>query len=400
MEVASMGLQYPADWKFDAVVGPLPDGAHSEFADMVRTIASAYTPAKFVVETFKEHFGATSGSSTLDWAWSDLWPAMGSRLSNAVDFVDCFWGACEELREAEVKVPSARIINDLLRRHSVPLVIEPPHLRVTSADASVSDSPATAHGPAEFIRGPLLGQGAFGSVYHATRTTSVASFEYALKLLDPSPFVANREKAAARFRRESAALQRLQHRAIIPYIETGMLVGDQPYILMPLVKGQTLHQTSMIGDRSRLLLTFFEILSGLVYLHEQQVLHRDLKPSNIMVRDSDQQPLILDFGCAYLLDDHGEELLTTAHVGFAAYVPPEVFATPTLRHAKQDVYACGVMLYEAAAGRRPDPSDYLSLQHVDISLGSFDAIVRDALAPASRRIPTAQDFLERLQAVA
>ena len=78
--------------------------------------------------------------------------------------------------------------------------------------------------PTDFTRGRLLGQGAFGSVYHATRATSVASFEYALKLLDPIPFVANKERAAARFRRESAALQRLQHRAIISYIETDMLV--------------------------------------------------------------------------------------------------------------------------------------------------------------------------------
>jgi len=394
-----MGLQYPADWKFDGVVGALPNEAHWEFESLVRKIASAHTAPKSVVETFKEHFGATAGSSSLDWAWSDLGPAMAGRLPNAVDYVDCFWSACEELRADGAKVPSARTLNALLHRFAVPLVIEPPALRVTSADARVVDGPASTPPPSDFVRGRLLGQGAFGSVYHATRATSVASFEYALKLLDPSPFVANRDKAAARFRRESAALQRLQHRAIISYIETGMMVGDQPYILMPYVEGRTLRETSMVGDRARLLFTFSEILGGLDYLHTQQVLHRDLKPSNIIVRQSDQQPLILDFGCAYLLDEHGEQTLTTAYIGSAAYVPPEVFATPTLRHAKQDVYACGVMLYEAAAGHRPDPADYRSLQHVDITLGPFDAVVLDALAPAARRIPTARAFWERLQAL-
>lgn len=394
-------LQYPPDWKFEPPAIELPMQAHYEFLTLVGKIAVGQS-ASLVFETFKEYFGVTSSSSNISWAEEDMGRAMSGNLGDAVGYVARFWSAIDELRERELPIPSPRVLNTILRKYDVPLVIEPPVLRLAGADAVLlAEAPPASDIPARadrLIRGKKIGEGGFGTVYEATRTTSVTTFEYALKLLDPSPFLEDRDKAAARFARESKILQRLQHRAIVPYIETGMVDIHQAYILMPLISGTTLRETPM--DFGQVLWTFREIIGGLIYLHGRQVIHRDLKPSNIMVRASDYQPLILDFGCAYLFDDVPEKTLTTAHLGSAGYVPPEVLANPTLRDPRQDVYACGVMLYELLRGHRPVADDYAPLAAIIAGSASIDRLVLDAIAPFPRRLSSAREFLDRLAAVA
>ena len=378
----------------------IPSAAHYAFLDLVRRIAKGQS-AYLVFETFKEHFGVQSRSTDASWAETDMERALGGAVDNAVAYVAQFWSAMEALQEREVPVPDARVLNKVLRQHAVPLVIEPPVLRRNGVDAVVAPagvalSAAPTHTD-RFVLGERIGQGGFGTVYRATRQNSVTSFEYAIKLLDPSPFNADHAKAAARFARESKVLQRLQHRAIVPVYETGMIDTTQAYILMPLIEGATLRNVTMPVEQ--ILWSFQEILCGLEYLHGKQVIHRDLKPSNVMVRASDQQPVILDFGCAYLFDDEPEKTLTTTLVGSAAYIPPEVHANPTMRDPRQDVYACGIMLYEKLRGHRPDPSDYAPLALMTDALAPLDQLVQDAIAPASRRLPSARAFLDRLIAL-
>lgn len=391
-------LEYPSAWKFDPPAIEMPISAHHTFLQLVRKI-SAGQSAYLVFQTFKEHFGQSGSSSSASWAEEDMSRAMVSSLDDAVGYIANFWSALIELQERQLPVPEASMLNRILRENEVPLVIEPPLLRLVGSDAVVipaasAQSPANPPRADRLIRGEQIGEGGFGTVYKAMRTTSVATFEYALKLLNPSPFLENHEKAAARFTRESKILQRLQHRAIVPYIETGMVDTNQAYILMPLIEGATLRNAPMSVDQ--VFWTFNEVLGGLEYLHGQNVIHRDLKPSNIMIRSSDRQPIILDFGCAYLFDDMPEKTLTTAYVGSAAYVPPEVHANPTLRDAKQDVYACGIMLYEVLRGHRPDPSDYAPLTAIGDAFALLDLLVQAAIAPFSKRLSTAREFRERL----
>jgi hypothetical protein len=392
-----MPLKYPAEWKFEPLAIGIPGPAHRELLNLIRQIAKGQSPYS-VFQTFKEHFGVQSQSTDASWAETDMERAMGASVEDAVSYIAQFWSAMEELRESDVPVPDARILNRILQRHAVPLVIEPPVLRLSGVDAvlvpaETAVSAASTHTD-RFALGDKIGQGGFGTVYRATRTTSVTTFEYAIKLLDPSPFNTDRAKAAARFARESKVLQRLQHRAIVPVYETGMIDSTQAYILMPLIEGATLRAAAMPFEK--VLWTFQEILRGLAYLHGEQVIHRDLKPSNVMVRASDQQPVILDFGCAFLLEGDGEPTLTTTLVGSAPYIPPEVHANPTLRDPRQDVYACGIMLYEMLRGHRPDPGDYASLTVIDEALAPLDLVVKDAIAPYSKRLPSAQAFLDRL----
>ena len=183
-----------------------------------------------------------------------------------------------------------------------------------------------------------------------------------VKILDPSPFVTDYDKALfRRFQREVEAIQLLQHRAIVPYYEAGITVDNKPYIVMPYVSGTDLRTATAGQELDVTVRIFLEVTAALTYAHGLNVLHRDLKPTNIVVRHSDRQAIILDFGSSYLLDYLDSDSLTTNAVGTLGYIPSEVLANPKARSPLHDIYACGVMLYECVAGRLPDPADYVSL---------------------------------------
>jgi serine/threonine protein kinase len=147
----------------------------------------------------------------------------------------------------------------------------------------------------------------------------------------------------------------------------------------------------------RVLHLFTEVLEGLRFAHIKGVLHRDLKPSNILVRESDTQPVILDFGCAYLRDEAGLASLTTTAVGSQGYIPSEVIAEPTLRTPQHDIFSCGIILYEMLARRQPDPREYQSLTLMDHSFAMVDSVVQRAIAPATSRFTTVDDLLDAAQ---
>jgi serine/threonine protein kinase len=257
------------------------------------------------------------------------------------------------------------------------------------------ENPSSSVGGSEVhyqISDKPIGAGGYGTVYKATRSSSIATFEFALKVLDPSPFIDDKEKAVERFKREINAIKLLQHRSIIPYIDAGIDSSDRPYLVMPLIDGEdfaTSARRVSFGKRVRMMI---EVLNGLSHAHKNNVLHRDLKPSNIIVRSSDLQPIILDFGQAYILENMDTNALTTSNIGTAGYTPSEVIADPKVRSKKHDIYSCGVILYEIFAGRKPDPMNLSSLRCVNDGLACLDAGIARALAPEHMRYEDSENF--------
>jgi len=398
-----MGLKFPAEWRFEGIGLEVPIDAFNELIGVVDRLANGSSDPHEVYEIFKSAYGNHSVSSSASWAETDMGNAMRSVRGNAALFVDYLWSGIEEAKRRKVPVPSHATVNKILHKHGVPLEIQPPELLLTQGDI-MTVAPGADRGFSEgsptYVRHNVLGKGGFGIVYRVTRQTSVGEFDFAMKVLDPSPFIENRERALSRFKREIEALRKLQHRGIVQHIEAGLDFEQKPYILMPLISGATLRDALSGASVADVLRTFQEILFAVQYAHSQNVIHRDLKPQNVLVRDSDFQPMIVDFGCAYLIDDSSPAVLTTSFVGTSAYVPSEVLRNPKLKKPSQDVFACGVMLYEVLGQGLPDPDDIKPLSELGIECEGLDDLIGDALAPAAKRISSAEEMRSRLEAIA
>lgn len=368
----------------------LSDRAFDALLQLAIKLAASHKSPQAVLERFKRAFGGTAVSSSYSWAESDLQELMGEAKADAAAFVDSFWSVVDDLSKTGVSVPSAENLNAILKAYQVPLAVEPPNLVRTQGSAIllVQDSPQPTassdfHG---YVLGPQIGRGGFGTVYRASRRQSGDdAFVFALKILEPS-FNAKPEKAAKRFSREARVLAGLQHRAIVQFFDAGVDQHDRPFLVMQLIEGKNLRDAAAEMAPEQILLTFLEFTAGLEFAHAKDVLHRDLKPSNILVRGSDQQPIVLDFGLAYAFDEADSQSLTTGTVaGSLGYMPPEVQIDPKTRSPLHDVYSCGVILYELFARKRPDTTDYQSLAVVEPKLAVLDSIVERATAPAKRR---------------
>ncbi len=78
--------------------------------------------------------------------------------------------------------------------------------------------------------------------------------------------------------------------------------------------------------------------------------------------------------------DDLDESLTTTLIGTSAYVPEEVFRDPKKRSVKQDVYACGILLYEVIVGTQPQPSDYEPIEDRFDGYAGIDKLIQSASA--------------------
>ncbi len=161
-----------------------------------------------------------------------------------------------------------------------------------------------------------------------------------------------------RFVREARTLARLSDPHVV-HVFDFQPEGDQPYLVMELVKGRTLRQVLNVQGAqplARVLDCAWQVLRGLDAAHSAGVIHRDLKPGNVMLDDRGVYKLV-DFGLAEALDD--EDLTVVGQVvGTLRYLPPERLAghAPT---AAGDLWALGVTLWELATAQRYEGGDLL-----------------------------------------
>jgi serine/threonine-protein kinase len=196
----------------------------------------------------------------------------------------------------------------------------------------------------------LIATGGMAQVWEATDKTLAR--KVAVKLLHPH--LAADESFVERFRREAVAAARLSHAAIVSIYDT-CSDGDVEAIVMELVHGSTLrdylneHGPLEPGQAVTILA---EVAGALDTAHRTGVVHRDIKPANILL-STDGRVLVADFGIAKA----GNDLTATnTTLGTAKYLAPEqVEGGPV--DARTDVYALGVVLYEALCGRAPFVAD-------------------------------------------
>lgn len=394
-----MALEFPREWRFNEGLGRMPQQAMPDLIALIEKVAGQAKSPKAVYEMFKGRFGVSSTSSNESWAHSDMVDAMDGAEMNVPEFIEAYWSAMTDVSD-ELATPPPDRVNAILRNHGVGYALHPPRLvqEVGPSIVLTPDAPAAATMPGYTI-GERLGGGAFGEVFQASRRNPFCDFEFAVKFHRPSVF-ADPERARARFAREVVALGKLQHRAVVSYTDAGIDPRGYPFLVMSLVKGQNLREATA-GRHVRVVVGHMvEVLGAISHAHDNNVLHRDLKPPNILMRESDSQPVIVDFGLAYLIDEMSQADLTFSGIGTAPYVPHESLVNPRTRSPAHDIYSCGVILYELLARRVPDLGNYVELGQIDTTWAPLDPVVRRALARIDARFPSAAEFRAALAAAA
>jgi len=209
-------------------------------------------------------------------------------------------------------------------------------------------APAVLH--SELVLGryrPLkpLGSGGSGSVWLARDEQN--GLDVALKI------VAREGKAASRAEREAEAAARLRH----PGCQRAYGFGrdsQHVYIAYEYVPGRTFREAMRSGelDDTSAIEAGIQILDALAHAHARGIVHRDVKPSNVLLAEGSRvSARVLDFGLAQIQE--AETLTAQGDVpGTLAYIAPERLAGSETTEAA-DIWAVGVMLWEALAGRHP-----------------------------------------------
>lgn len=258
----------------------------------------------------------------------------------------------------------------------------------------------------------LLGEGGMGAVYEGENTR--IHRRVAIKVLHSA--VAQSKDAAERFEREAQAAGRIGSEHIVEVLDLGNLANGERYMVMEFLEGQTL--SDRIATRGRLDARqtadlAVQLLDGLKAAHDAGIVHRDLKPDNVFLLSSRRSRKdfvkIVDFGISKFSAMSGDFSMTRtgAVMGTPYYMAPEQAKGERTVDQRADLYAVGVILYEAVTGKVPFDADTFNELLFKIVLEDpvairerapdlddrFADIVRKAMTKSpSERYASASDF--------
>jgi eukaryotic-like serine/threonine-protein kinase len=277
--------------------------------------------------------------------------------------------------------------------------------------------------PGEIIDGKyrivrLIGEGGMGAVYEGENTR--IHRRVAIKVLLAA--VAEQGEAVARFEREAQAAGRIGSEHIVEVLDLGTLPNSDRYLVMEFLDGEGLG--SRIKTRGRLTAQELapiaaQLMEGLAAAHGAGIIHRDLKPDNVFLLRTRGGKAdfvkLLDFGISKfsaLSGDSGFSMTRTGAVmGTPYYMAPEQAKGSRDLDHRVDIYATGVILYEALTGQVPFNADTFNellfkivleeprpLGQVDPSIDpGFAAIVTKGMArDPAHRFQSASEFQQAI----
>jgi len=245
-------------------------------------------------------------------------------------------------------------------------------------------------GEGRYRLGDTIGYGGMATVYQAE--DSRLGRTVAVKVLADN--LAADPKFRERFLREARLAARLGHRNVVHVFDVGE-ADDRPFIVMEYVDGGTLADVLARGPMPPARLTDMarQVAEGLAHAHAAGLVHRDIKPGNLLLAQ-DGTVKIGDFGIARAADS-ATLTRTGAVIGTAAYLSPEQAAGLSTT-AATDIYAFGVVLYEALTGRRLPAGTVAPVPGLEGAPQPLRGIIDRAVAedPAAR--PAAADVAAAL----
>jgi eukaryotic-like serine/threonine-protein kinase len=265
----------------------------------------------------------------------------------------------------------------------------------------------------------LIGEGGMGAVYEAENMR--IHRKVAIKVLHAG--VAQTGEAVSRFEREAQAAGRIGSEHIVEVLDMGNLSSGDRYMVMEFMDGDAL--SGRIRDRTRLTPgeiypIMHQLLDALGAAHGAGIIHRDLKPDNVYLLKSRGGKAdfvkLLDFGISkfnQLSGDSGFSMTRTGAVmGTPYYMAPEQAKGARDLDHRVDLYAAGVILYEAITGEVPFNADTFNELLFKIVLEAakpveqvvpntdpnFAAIVNKSMArEPGQRFQTAREFQQALE---
>jgi serine/threonine-protein kinase len=206
----------------------------------------------------------------------------------------------------------------------------------------------------------VLGFGGMGMVVSAMHLE--LDQHVALKFMLPDS--ARVAQHVERFIREAKAVVKLRSAHVCRVLDVGRLEDGAPYIVMELLEGEDL--SSLLDARSVLpageaVDLVLQAIEGVAEAHANQIVHRDLKPANLFVTtERDGSPLVkvLDFGISKS-SAAGAATKTGEIMGSPTYMAPEQLMSSKDVDARADLWALGVILYQAVTGQLPFDAETL-----------------------------------------
>ncbi|MCU0662268.1 MAG: serine/threonine protein kinase [Myxococcota bacterium] len=313
----------------------------------------------------------------------------------------------ERRPEADAASPNQKTI--ALRVISKP----PPFPAELKSSAPVSFSGKTIDGRYQICE--CLGQGAMGAVYEVKHLRLDKLF--AMKVIHPH--LAKHEKLVARFKREAAALSRLDHPNCVRVTDFGQTPDGDLYLVMEKEEGALLSELVRQGPLRvpDAIEVARQTLLGLSHAHNAGIIHRDIKLENLIKTESEDGRTcvkILDFGLAKEELPSGTQIALTEAgevLGTPQYIAPESILEQCV-NPKTDLYAVGVALFYMLIGRPvfagSGPVEILQfkLQNPppmlnDMGCGAFpkslERFLARALAEPDKRFSSAAEMLEALE---
>ncbi|KAJ9104547.1 hypothetical protein QFC21_002043 [Naganishia friedmannii] len=196
--------------------------------------------------------------------------------------------------------------------------------------------------------------------------------------------------------REIDVLKTVKHPNIVrlfDVIETEKYIG----IILDFANGGELfdhilaHRYLKEKDASKL---FAQLISGVHYLHQKNIVHRDLKLENLLL-DKHRNVIITDFGFANRFEHRQDDLMATS-CGSPCYAAPELVVSDGLYVGSAvDIWSCGVILYAMLSGYLPFDDDPENPDGDNINL-LYKYIINTPLTFPDWISPTARDLVSSM----